>query len=70
MPNILNFQEKKQPCISEKAEQRGGGGAGEGREAEDLGQGQGHRVQDQLPGQGDPFPELVKVDQAWLVEAE
>ena len=52
------FQAKEQPCISAKTERRGGGGAGEGREAEDLGQGQGHRVQDQLSGQGDPFKEL------------
>ena len=52
------FQAKEQPCISAKAERRGGGGAGKGREAEDLGQGQGHRLQDQLSGQGDPFKEL------------
>ena len=55
--NILNpgFQAEKQPCISSEAKRRGGRGVGEGGEAEEVGQGQGHRVQDQLPGQGHLF---------------
>ena len=69
--NIWNsvLQAKEQPCVSSKAERRGGGGVGQGGEAEELGQGQGHRVQDQLPGQGDLFESwfrLVMASQGWV----